>query len=82
MNKDDIPVFPVASISVGPLMSHGAITIRLDFLTHPLQAPEDANAGRHYALTPPQARALIEQIGRALAKLESGPPQGTGLPKH
>lgn len=66
--------FPVARATIGPVMAHGAVLIRFDFLTNALQAPEQANAGRNYVLTPMQARYVAEQIRAALAMLESAPP--------
>ena len=79
---NDIPLFPVAAISVGPIKAYDAITIRLDFLSHATQKPEEAQTGRHYLLTPAQAQHVIEQISLALHQLGSGESQGTGLPKH
>ena len=79
---NDIPLFPVAAITVGPVPSHGLVTIRLDFLTNAMQKPEEAQAGRHYALTPAQAQYVVEKMSSALRTLETSASQGAGLPKH
>lgn len=79
---DDIPLFPVAEIAVGPVTQHGLVTVRFDFLTNSMQAPGEANQGRHYALTPIQARHLVEQIQRSLQILESEGPQGAQGQQH
>lgn len=76
------PLFPVASIHTGPLTSIGAVLIRFDFLTNPMQPAEQANAGRNYALTPEQARYLAKQIGSALATLQSASSPGPPGPTH
>lgn len=82
MDENDVALFPVAGWEIGPIPSLGLVMIQPHFLTHPMQRPEEANAGRRYALTPLQARELSDALQRALAKLESaGPPTGSG-PKH
>jgi hypothetical protein len=73
---------PVATITSGPLPSVGAVLIRFDFLTHPLQDPEQAHPGRNYVLMPTQARYLMERIASALATLESAGPQAETGPRH
>ncbi|WP_161800438.1 MULTISPECIES: bssS family protein [Achromobacter] len=79
---ENIPLFPVASWTAGPVPQLGLAVIKFDFLTNPMQRPEEANPGRHYALTPAQLRDLIEQMQSALQKLESGAPQGQPGPTH
>ena len=82
MNEnDEIKLYPIAAWKIGPVLSHGIVTFRPDFLTHPFQGLDEANAGRHYALTPEQARALIQDLSAALEKLETAgfqPNQGRG----
>ena len=79
---DSIPLFPVASITTGPVPSLDLVTIRFDFLTHSMQRPEEANLGRHYALTPSQARELAAQMEKALRILETASSQGKAGPTH
>ena len=82
MTQDNIPLFPVAQLTVGPVPRLGIIVIRPDFLTTLMDQPKDAQTGRTYALTPVQARYLAEQIQQALATLENAaPPDGAG-PTH
>ena len=71
---DDIPVFPVATITAGPIPAYGFVTVKFDFLTNTMQSPSEANPGRHYALMPAQAEYLIAQLQKALIHLESAPP--------
>lgn len=82
MDKDDVPLFPVAGWEIGPLPSLGVVMIQPHFLTHPMQRPEEANSGRRYVLTPQQALELAGAIQRALQKLESNGPPGAPGPKH
>lgn len=79
---DDIPLFPVAQLTIATVPKLGVVIIRPDFLTHMTQQPEQAQQGRSYALTPVQARYLAEQILAAVAKLESGPGPGPTGPTH
>jgi len=75
-------LFPVATITAGAVPSHEAMLIRLDFLTHASQRPEDANPGRNYLLTAPQAKYLAQRIADSLQILETAGPQGGAGPKH
>jgi len=79
---ESIPLFPVSAWTVGPVPTMGLAVIKFDFLTNPMQPPEEANPGRHYALTPAQLRELIEQMRSALQKLESDVPQAQPGPTH
>jgi len=79
---DESACFPVTSITVGPQPSLGVFLIRFDFLTNPLQSPDQPNPGRNYLLTPVQARYLAEKIQSQLHLLESGASPGTGDQKH
>jgi len=72
----DIPLFPVAGWTVGPIPRLGIATIKFDFLTNSLQSPAQANEGRHYALTPAQLRELMQRMQSALDVLESSGEQG------
>jgi hypothetical protein len=78
----DISLFPVAGWSVGPIPKYGIATIQFNFLTHPLQKPEEANEGRHYALTPDQLRELIQKMQSALDLLESSVAEAPEGPAH
>lgn len=79
---DEIPLFPVAQLTIAKVPRLGVVIIRPDFLTHMTQQPGQSQPGRTYALTPVQARYLAEQILAALAKLESGPGPGSTGPTH
>ena len=81
-SKEEIPVFPVTQLVVGPVPRMGFIVMRPDFLSNMLQPAEQAQMGRTYALTPVQARSLIEQIQKALAQLESASHPGGPGQRH
>lgn len=80
--SDEIPLFPVAQLTVGPVPRMGLVVIRPDFLTTLMQQPEEAQQGRTYALTPVQAHYLVDQIQRALAILETSLSPDGGSPRH
>lgn len=71
MNQEQIPLFPVAAWSIGPVPSLGLITIKFDFLTNLIQDANKPNQGRHYALTSSQAQELIQKIQSALHVIET-----------
>lgn len=79
---DNIPLFPVAGWAIGPLPSYGAVTVKFDFLTSPMQSPQDANEGRYYALTPQQATELAHKLLEAARRLEMIEPQAPPGPQH
>jgi biofilm regulator BssS len=70
-NPDNIPLFPVAGWAIGPVPTHGIVTLKLDFLTSPMQPPEEATPGRYYALLPEQAIELANKILEAAHRLET-----------
>ena len=75
--KEEVPLFPVAALTVGPVPRMGIVVIRPDFLTTLMQSPAEAQLGRTYALTTQQAHYLVEQIQKSLAILETAsPPDG------
>lgn len=80
--SENIPLFPVSAWSVGPIDSYGAVTIKFDFLTHPMQSLDEANQGRHYLLMPVQAAELAQKIQQALRHLETVAPQAPPGSQH
>jgi biofilm regulator BssS len=79
---DEIPLFPIAGWSIGPIPAHNAVVLKFDFLTHSMQALDHANESRHYLLTPQQAQIVAEKILSALRQLENGAPQSPLGPRH
>lgn len=81
-NEENIPLFPVAAWTVGPVVAYDIVTIKMDFLTNPLQHPNEANPGLRYALTRAQALELAQKILESVHFLETAEPQGAPGPKH
>lgn len=80
--QEDLALCPVTHHSVAPIAALGAVVMRLDFLSHPMQDSAQAHPGRNYLLTPAEARTLAQKILAVCAELESGaPPTGLG-PQH
>lgn len=79
---EEIKLFRVATLTIGPVQALGLVVIRPDFLTHPMESPEQARTGRTYVLTPVQARDLVQRTLQALATLENGPPPTGVGPQH
>ena len=76
---DELILFPVAGWEIGTIPSETAVFIRLEFLTHLMQKPEEADPGRRYVFQAAQARELRDAIDRALRSLETaGPPRSEG----
>lgn len=80
--QDEIPLFPVAVLTVGPIPRMGGIIMRPDFLTHHMQPPEECQTGRTYVLSPVQAQYLIERLQQALLTLQTSAPPDGGGPRH
>jgi hypothetical protein len=78
--KPGDPLSPVAVVNIGPVPSAGAILIRFDYLSHPDQPVDQAHKGLNYALTPIQARYVVQKIGEALELLKSFGVSGRGDP--
>ena len=73
---------PVAGWEIRAVPAYGALMLRLDYLTHAMQAPSESHRSPNYLIHAAQARELAQRILAACDKLESGPPPGTGLPTH
>lgn len=70
MSDVEIPLFPVASWTIGPVPFHGFVTVRLDYLENESQDPLSPTVGKHFVLTPKQTRELIADLQKGLQKLE------------
>ena len=81
-NDNDVVLSPVCGMTTAPILEYGFVMLRLNYLTHPLQTPDQAHASPNFVFQADLARELVSQIERALARLQSGPPPGAGLPKH
>lgn len=82
MKEEEIALTPVAGWEIGTVPAYGALMLRLDYLTHATQSPDQAHKSPTFVIQTAQARELAQRILVACEKLESGPPPGTGLPKH
>ena len=82
MEQDDVVLSPVCGMTTAPISEYGFVMLRLNFLTHPMQALDQAHASPNFVFQADLARDLVSQIQQALLRLESGPPAGAGLPKH
>ena len=82
MSDDDLPVFPIASWTHGPLPSMGVILFQPHYLVSPMQPIEQAAEGKRFVLTPEQARVLIEDLKKALNVLETSASGGSEFPRH
>ncbi|MDA8522326.1 hypothetical protein [Acidovorax sp. NCPPB 4044] len=81
-DNDELPLAPVAGWQLKSIPAYGALVICFDYLSHETQTPEEAQQSQNFVLNTAQARELAQRILVQCDKLESGPPQGTGLPKH
>lgn len=82
MEQDDDVLSPVCGMTTAVISEYGYVMLRLDYLTHPMQALDQAHSSPKFVFQAALASELVSQIERALARLKSGPPPGTGLPKH
>lgn len=80
--NEELSLCPVTTCTVAPIAAYGAVIIRLDFLSHPMQPVAQAHPGRNYLLAPEEAKKLAQKIFEVCAELESGPPPGIAGPTH
>ena len=80
--EQNIALAPVAGWDIGPIPALGAVTLRLGYLTHATQQPEQAQQTPRLVMTAAQCLELIEALKRAAEVLRSGPAEGSGLPQH
>ena len=82
MDEDQIPLAPLAGWNLMPISALDAVMLRLHYLTHATQRPDEAQQTPHFVMNAAQALELSEALKKAVAALQAGPPPGTGLPKH
>jgi BssS protein family len=82
MTDNDIPVFPITEVAIGPVPRMGIVVMRLDFVSTAMQTPEEAQTGRTYAMSPVQVRDVIQRLQNSLATLENALPPDGGGPVH
>lgn len=79
--KDSIALAPVAGWQIAPISAYQAVMLRLDYLTHSTQRPEEAHQTPQFALTAAQALELSEALKKHAALAMQGTP-GAGLTSH
>ena len=79
--NEEIATLPVAGWELRGAPALNAMLITIQYLTHPMQKPEDAEE-RTFVLHTQQARELAQRILALCEQLENREPQGSGLPKH
>jgi len=82
MEKDTAPGFPITECDIGIFAKQGVLFIRFAFLSHSMQALEEADPGRRYVLTPKQAQQVVDGIQQALRALGSAGPQSPSGERH
>lgn len=81
-SNDELQLAPIAGWEIKSIAAFGALILRLDYLTHATQKPDEPHQTPNFVMNTAQARELAQRILAGCEKLESGPPPGTGLPKH
>ena len=79
--KDSIALAPVAGWQIAPISAYEAVMLRLDYLTHAMQRPDEAHQTPHFSMTAAQALELSEALKKHAALATQGTP-GAGLPSH
>lgn len=80
--NEEIPLAPISGWQLAPISAYAAVMLRLDYLTHATQQANQAHQTPQMVMTKAQALELIEALQRVVGKLDSGPPEGTGLERH
>lgn len=82
MSEDDFLLFPVANITVEPVLAMQLVIMKLDFLTHSMQSENLPNPGRRYVLSENQVRELISMLQTQLHHLKTAAFQPAPGDKH
>ena len=68
-----IQTFPVAGYTLRSVAAYDALLLRFDYLSHPMQSPDEAHPGRDYMMTRAQAIELRDALSRAIEKMQQAP---------
>nr|WP_215196030.1 bssS family protein [Escherichia coli] len=68
--KNDIPVFPITAWQAGPLPGYGALALKFQYLTSPMQPLDSAQETQFFALTPEMTETLISDLRRHIETLK------------
>lgn len=80
-SKDEIPLSPVSGWTSGPIPAYQAVMLRLDYLTHVTQRPDQAQQTPNLVLNAAQALELSEVLRKHAESAMRGTP-GAGMPRH
>lgn len=81
MKTEEIPLSPVAGWDIAPISAYAAVMLRLDYLTHATQRPDEAHQTPQLVMNAAQALELSEALKKHAALAMQGIP-GAGLPRH
>lgn len=79
---DNIPLAPIAGWNIGPIKAYEAVTFKLNFLSHSMQAPQEAQESPQFVMTAEQAAEFAAAIGKALEQLKNTEFQAAPGPRH
>lgn len=68
MVDTSVPVFPITGFSLAYWDEHDVMVLRLPFLAHSMQTPEEADPGRTYVLSLGQAEDLMRSLNEGLRR--------------
>lgn len=78
----DIPIFPVTGWLIDAIPEEDVVIIRLAFLSHAQQTPEESDPGRIYGFRRAQLVEFRDAINRIFQKLESNGAPKSSSPMH
>ncbi len=74
-NTDEL-LFPVADWSIGPILDYQCVTVKLGYLSSPMQPLDEAQQSQRFALTPAQAVEIATALLRTVQTLDTLGAQG------
>lgn len=80
--ENNIPLFPVAGWTAGPVKALELVTFKLRYLTNPMQRIGEANESQMFALSPAQALELADVLQKAVRILQNTEFQAAPGPRH
>lgn len=80
--EDEIPLNPVTAWIAEPIKAYEAITLRLSFISGPMQDPAHATDSPYFLLSAGEAEKLARKILAECERLKTSEFQSAPGPKH
>lgn len=80
--ENEIPLCPITGWSIGPVKALEMVTLKLGYITNPMQPVDSPNESPHFVITAAMASELATALQRAVQKLQDAEFQPAPGPRH